>query len=301
MSMTLAQFWAQYKPEQLGVAKVVGSYAVGLSVLPVKQTLDLVFSFGKETSLGDVSARVINQPFDDTRPSTISPQTEAMVILGKKVLTDHLLADGHADARPNEQSRATRAVATRADDLLFNGDGSAAYHQFNGYRARCVDAQLIAAGVNGAQLTLAMFEDTVDQVVDQGNGRHAFMSRAAYRALKRLILSKAGGSAVMDVVGEVQKYEDITLHVTGKKLDGTPLLNFNETQGSSAVASSLYVMAPGGDDVELSGIKLLQATNGISVIEEGIKDSMYTDAITFAFGIGVFDDSAIARLCGILK
>ena len=217
------------------------------------------------------------------------------------MLTDHLLADNHEDARPNEQARATRAIATRADDLLFNGDGSIAYENFNGYRARCLGGQLIAAGANGAQLTLAMFEDTVDQVVDQGNGRHAFMSRATYRALKRVILDKAGGAAVLDVTGEVQRYEDIVLHVVGKKLDQTPLLNFNETQGNSAVTCSLYVVAPGGADVELSGIKLLQATNGISVIEEGIADSMYRDQVSFAFGIGVFDDSAIARLCGILK
>ena len=118
MPQTLAQFWASQKPEQLGVAKVVGAYAVGLSILPVKKTADLVFNFGKETSLGEVSARVINQKFADAKPSTISPQTEAMAILGKKVQTDHLLADNHDDARPNEQARATRAVATRADDLL---------------------------------------------------------------------------------------------------------------------------------------------------------------------------------------
>jgi hypothetical protein len=298
---TLTNFWAGAKPEQLGVAKVVERYTKGVSVLPVQKSADLKFDFGKEVSLGGVAARVINKPFGDAKGSVIKPDSEAMVILGRKVATDHLLADNHPDARPNEQARATRAVARRADDLFFNGDGTEAYEHFNGLKARCAGDQVISAGDNGGALTLELFDAVIDQVVDQGNGRHSFMNKNVYRQLKKCILAEAGGAALVDVAGEVKQYEDVQLHIIGDKLTNKPILDFDEKQGNSEVTCSLYVLAPGNEDVELSGVKLLQASNGIQVLPEGMRDAQYIDLVEFAFGIGVFDDTAVARLKGITK
>lgn len=303
--LTLAQFWAANgQPQQQGVAKVVEKYSKLAARLPVKKVQDLKYAYGKEKSLGTVVKRVINKAFGEGKGSTVDPQEERMQIIGRPVKTDHLLAGMHPEARADEQARATRAIAREADDILLNGDSAAAADTINGLKARCLGNQLIWAGDNGAALTLAMFEAMIDATVDQGNGKLAVMNKTLYRQLKRLILAEAGGAAVMDVTGEIAKYEDTELLVIGDKNAEAPpapsVLAFDETRGNSNATASMYCIAPGNDDVELSGVKLLQATNGISIIEEGIRDSMYCDVVEFAFGLVVYDDTAATRLGGLL-
>lgn len=305
MPITIPQFFAATgQPLQTGLAKIIERYSKVAPLLGVKQIPTLAYTYPKETSLGGVGTRIINQPFGTIEGGSVTPQGESVVIGGRPVKTDYRLNELQPTARAGEISRAMRAVTRWMDDQIVNGvaaNSTPQAQQMNGFRARCAGKQLLSAGLDGGQLTMDLFNSLVDAVVDQGHGIHVIMNKTLYRKFKYIVLGEAGGAALTDVTTELAKYENVQLHVVGEKLDGTSTLDFNETQGASNITASIYAFAPGNDDIELSGCKLLFASNSIEVIPEGTRDSMVVDVLECAFGLAVYDDTAIARLQGVLK
>lgn len=302
MPITIPQFFAATgQPLQTGLAKIIERYSKVATILPVRKIGELVHKYAKETSLGGVSTRVINQPFADVAGGSVAPAEEAIVLGGRQVQTDYRLNQMKPEARAGEIARAMRAVTRWMDDQIVNGNATVDADNLNGFAARCTGDQLIEVGENGGQLTLDLFDETVDAVIDQGAGVHAIMNKPTYRKLKGLILDQASGAAVADVTGTVPVYEGVQLHVVGDKLDGSPALDFDETQGTDDETASLYIFAPGNDEIAESGVKLLMASNSIEVVEEGTRNSMVIDVLELAFGLAVYDASAVARLKGIAR
>jgi hypothetical protein len=301
MPQNINSFFAQYAPEIAGVAKVIERRSKLASVLPVKPIDTLTHKYGKETSLGGVSRRVVNQPFANVAGGVVTPAEEPIAIIGRQVKTDHRLAKASATSRGDEHTRATRAIAREMDDLLITGDQATDPTAINGLRCRCTGPQLIWAGVNGGAYSIELLEGLLDAVEDQGMGKVIVMNQNIARRHNALVRGMAGGATIADVTMPIPTYEGNRLLVIGDKVNGSPIIDFNETRGSSNQTTSVYCFAPGIDDVEFSGVKLLMASNSIEIVEEGVRDSFYIDQLEVAFGLAVYDDTAVARLGGLVK
>jgi len=286
---------------QIGIAKIIEKYTKLASRLPLKVIDRLTYEFGKETSLGEVGKRAVNQPAPDNNPGTVTPQSEPIIMLSRKIKTDHRLASLNPNARGEEAARGTRAIARVMDDELVNGNRSTDATSINGLLTRCTGSQLITVGDNGAVLHADHLQAALDAVQDQGNGKLIVLSRPIYRQLVANIMTTAGGTTVAEMTSELPMFEGSPIIILGDKLHGTPILGFTETQGTDDETASALVIAPGNEDVELSGVKLLMASNSIETISEGIRDSQHIDVLEVAFGLAVYDDTAVARIRGIAK
>ena len=300
--LTLLQFFEQSgQAAQIAVARIIERYAKLAPILPIRSLGHLVHLYNRETSLGEVGRRAVNQPAPDSAPGNTSPVNDPLIMLTRKIKTDHRLAQLDPNARGTEAQRGTRAIARVMDDAIINDNRMDNIDNLLGLKQRCVGSQLIETATNGATLTVEHVEAALDAVQDQGSGKMLVMSRPAYRQLVADVRSNAGGATVADVTSEIPVYEGAKIVIIGDKLDGTSILGFTETQGSNAETCSALVIAPGNDEVELSGVKLLMASNSIELIDEGTRDSMKIDVLEIAFGIAVYDDTAIARIKGIAK
>jgi hypothetical protein len=287
-------------PGKMGVAKAMERYTKLAGRLPTRSVGEMLrHDYAKEVSLGEVGRRLINQPAPDTKPGILSPVSEPLVMLSRKNKTDHRLAKLSPQARVDEIARGSRAIARQMEDDLLNGAGKTG--SIDGLLARCSGSQLIVPETNGTLLEIEHIEALVDAVQDQGNGKLLVMNKPCLRQLTRKIRGAAGGATVADITSEIPRFEDVQIVIIGDKLDGTPVLDFDEKTGTANETASILCLAPGNEDVELSGVKLLMATNSIEIIDEGIRDSFHYDALEVAFGLAVYDPSAVARLKGIKK
>jgi hypothetical protein len=286
---------------KMGIAKIIERYSRLAPILPIKQIDNLTHKFGREVDLGEVGKRQINQPAPETQGSTLVGDEEPIIMLTKKIKIDHRLIALQPNAEGDELARGTRAVARQWDDELVNGDRSDDATSINGLLVRCTGDQLIETADNGDELEIDHVEAALDAVVEQGNGKLILMSRPVYRQFIKKVRAAAGGATIADVTGEVPMYEGARIVVVGDKLDGTPLMGFTETQGTNEETASALVIAPGNSDVELSGVKLLMASNSIEIVPEGIRNSQRINVLEVAFGLAVYDATAVARIKGIAK
>lgn len=287
-----------------GIAKAMESRMSIGKQLPVKQISNIEFRYAKEVSLGQVARRVINKNFAVVPGGMLVPEAEPIAILGRATQIDRRLASADPNARGNELARAGRAIALDADDLVFNGDRAKAATDINGLVSRCKGDQhvvLEGAGGNGGALTLGYMHLLIDAVEDVGAGRDVYLNKPLWRAFKGLVLAEAGGASLADVSSEIFQYEGVRFRPVGKGLDGKPLLDFDETQGTNNETASIYCVAPGAPDVELSGVRLLLASNSIEIVEQGNVGSMISDVVEYAFGLAIFDQTAAARLSGVTE
>ena len=297
MSKTLIQYAAQYDPGVQGLARIIAGTSIFIELLPVEPVVGLVHRFGSLTYEGGVATRSLNDPFPATQGSVTSPGAERVIIAGAQAKTDVRLAR----SRPDEIARRTRAVSRFVDAQIIRGEGVIAQQRLIGLNTALSGDQVMSGGdlgANGSHLHLWMFNALLDAVEDQGPGRFVVMNRDCARQLKTELTGDAGGATVADFTGEIGEYEGVKLHVAGKDHDGNPLLDFNETMGTCDATASMYAFAPGTDEAA-TGVKILLATNGIQLIEEGIRDSQYVDTIELAFGRAIYHPKAAARLKGI--
>jgi hypothetical protein len=296
MSMTLMQYAAQYDSGIQGLAKIISGTSVFMELCLVEKVDGLTHRYGTLTYEGAVATRSLNNPFPETKGSTVDPGSERIIIAGAQAKTDIRMER----ARPDEIARRQRAVSRFIDAQILRGEGKKDQTRLIGLRDALPAAQQIPAGDNGAALSLDLFHALLDAVEDQGAGRFVLMNRSCQRALKDLILAKAGGASVADFTGTVGQYEGVKLVVAGKDHDGEELLDFDETQGSDEATASMYCIAPGTSELR-TGFKLLMASAGIQLVPEGIRDSQFVDGIEVAFGRAVYHPRAAARLKGIQK
>jgi hypothetical protein len=294
MSKSFIQYAAQYDPAIQGLARIIAGTSICMELLPVETVEGLVHRFGSLTYEGGVGTRALNAPFPATQGSTTSPGAERVIIAGAQAKTDVRLVK----ARPDEIARRQRALSRFVDAQILRGEGATNQQRLVGLNTALTGDQVIECGDNGEHLALWMFNALLDACEDQGAGRFVLMNRDSARQLKTELTTEAGGATVADFTGEIGKYEGVDLHVAGKDHDGDPLLDFNETQGTSDVTASMYCFAPGTDEAA-TGVKILLATNGIQLIEEGIRDSQHVDTIELAFGRAIYHPKAAARLKGI--
>ena len=151
---------------------------------------------------------------------------------------------------------------------------------------------------NGAALTLDLLDQALDAVAGSNDRKFIVCNKVVRRKVTALLRAAAGGSAISEIGPQAREYDGATIEVLDEDGDESPILSFDETQGSSNVTTSLYVIRPGGD-VDGEHVQGLIGADLIEHVAVGLQGTYFTDIVEANMGLGMFHPRSAARVKGI--
>ena len=315
MALTLAES-AKLSQNQLqrGVLETFVQVSPVLDRLPLMPIEGNAFAYNEEATLPGIEFRAVNSAYAEST-GAFNQKTETLVILGGDADVDRFLAQTRGnvnDQRAAQTSMKVKAASYKFQDAFINGDTGVDANSFDGLKKRLTGGQVIATGTNGVAIqtddnTRHGFFDNLDALQALVPGAQAENS-AFY--MNASILAKARSAARrltmydqrIDSFGrQVSTYNGIPLLDVGQKADGSLIIPQTETQGASAIASSIYLVKFGSDEAD-QGVTGL-TNGGVDVRDLGEIDAkpVMRTRIEFYCGLGVFGGKAAARLTGVLN
>lgn len=300
MAISLVDFVNQTdQPRKRFLVQKVTNEGVMMRVLKFIPVDGFSYEYSTQETLGGVAFRALNENYTpDT--GVVNPAVESLRIFGGAVKTDHQLVikQGGA-ARANSILAKTRKAALFYDKYVIDGDTAINGKQFPGLNARLTGNQVIEAGANGAELSLAMVDDLIDRVAGTAEQKLLVTNKADRRKLKSLLLGAAGAASIADFGPSLSTYDGVRIEVIDEDGDEQPILAKDETQGSSNVTSSMYCIRP-GSDVDGEYMQGLISGKIIDQYESGMEGVFHVDIVECNAGLALFHGRAAARLKGIL-
>lgn len=224
--------------------------------------------------------------------------TTRLRILAGDVDVDNFLQETESDV--NDQTSLQIAGKAKAlgrlyHDALVNGDSGVNAKSFDGLKKTVTAGQTIAAGTNGAALTLSMLDQLVDQVPLGADC--IMMRRGTLRAFRGLMRAASGTSAaeyMMPAFGRPM------LTHNGLPIIINDFLPSNEVKGTSgAVCTSIYAMRLN----EADGVHGLYGGDAAGIRFEDVGTVQNKDAkrlrLKWYAGLAVKSTKSLARLEGI--
>jgi len=185
---------------------------------------------------------------------------------------------------------AAKSVARKFEDTVIVGDVSVDSNSFDGLRILAVAAQELTMGANGAALTLAKLDETID-LVFPGKPDILLMSRRSRRKLKALLTA----STHYVESGETS-FGRMVMFYDGIPVIASSFQPNDETEGTETAASSIYGIKF-GEDVGVFGVQ-----NGdIEVVNIGQLETKDGSRVRIRWytGLGLAQNKGLARLRGI--
>ena len=320
MAQTLAQS-ALLSENQLqrGVLETFVLNSVVLDRIPFMDIEGNAFAYNEELALSAVEFRAVNAAYTEST-GTVQQATESLVILGGEADVDRFIVQTRGnlnDQRAVQTNMKVKALTYKFQDSFINGSTGVDANSFNGLKMRVTGGQVIAAATNG--LAVLGGDDAARQafldVLDAGiaavpgingdNGAiyvNANILSKLRSSLRRLNLYNETVQALTaDMQRNVLTYAGIPVLDIGQKTDGSLILPQTETQGSSNVTSSIYVVKFGEDETDRAVTGL--TNGGVQVFDLGMLEtkSVYRTRVEFFCGLGVFGPRAAARISGVLN
>ncbi len=259
--------------------------------------------YNQEQSLPGIGFRGVNESYTEST-GVINPQSEALKIFGGDLDIDLALeAMQGTEVRTAQVAMKVKAARLKLEKTIIKGDSTSDVNSFDGIQARIPSgsSQLISNATNGAALSLDKLDeliDSVDETVSSGSPI-LIMNRTLRRKLSAAnrVASAVGNLTYsQDGLGRQQyTYNGVPIIDLDTDETGTDILQFNETQGSSTLCSSVYCIAPGAQGATLI------TNGGIAVRDLGELDSKPVRRIRVEayLGMAIFHPRAIARLAGV--
>ncbi len=315
MAVTLADYAMQSSdPYEKGVVKRFTQTSDFLKVVPFEQISGSTYTYRIEEVAPGVSWRDVNEPYPEST-GVIAPRTESLMILGGDVFVDNFIrrtqrkSGDSFDVEAQQYDMKARSLAREVERAAFEGDPLVDPSEMMGLRARLTGSQVISAGTNGATLTLAMLDSLIDAVGMDLGPLHLWMNKTNRRKITNL-MNAAGSSVVINYSMEergkindlIPAYQGIPIHVVEDSFDFSTLLGFDEIQGSSSIASSIYVTAMSKD----MGVHMLYNGDGPTVDVKVVGQTLLSAApgqvgrIEFYPGMAIKHPRAAARLRGVI-
>lgn len=239
---------------------------------------------------------------DDAITESSAQYTEIVTklrILAGDVDVDKFLLETMSDT---EDQLATQ-IATKVKVLgrayqnsLVNGANGTNPKEFDGVKALTTAGQTIAAGTNGAALTLGMLDQLVDTVV---NGPDCiFMRSGTRRAFVNLL--RTVGSGADAVTMQLPNFSRPVLTHNGTPIMVNDFLPSNEAKGTSGnVCASVYAVRMN----ELDGLHGLAGGSAAGIRVEAVGTVQNKDAIRtrvkWYCGLALKSTLSLARLEGV--
>lgn len=297
--LTLTE-WSKLNPDplQAGVVEIFARENPVLAALQFQNIAGNSYKYNREQTLPGIAFRDFGEGYTEST-GVILPQTEALRILGGD--SDYDTAQIAMQTCDNNTRAVHDAMKAKALSLtwlrtFFAGDNSTNPKEFDGLARRLTGNQVISAGTNGAQLTLDMLDGLVDAV--SGEPSQLLMNKALRRKVTQLARGTSNLNWAVDDFGrQVAVYAGIPIGIVEDGADGDPILDFDETTGTSSVTSSIYAVKFAPDTFH--GIQ----TAPVSVRDLGEiadKPALRTRIEWFS-GIVIKHPRAAARLSGVLQ
>lgn len=299
MAISLLDFANQTRsPMRRGIVQEITNESVFLRVLRFVPVDGFAYTYNRQQTLGGVAFRGLNDAYAEDA-GVVNPQVETLSIFGGEVRTDRQIVNKQGDvARANAIAAKVKKAGLFFDRYVLKGDPAVDPLQFYGLNARLGGAQVLPVATNGGPLTLTLLDQALDAVVGSNAKKVIVCNKNVRRQVTALVRAAAGGAAVSDVGQQAREYDGAPIYVLDEDGDESPILAFDETQGSSNVTSSLYVIRP-GSDVDGEHVQGLIGSKMIEHVSVGLLGTFYSDLVESAMGIGMFHSRAACRVKGI--
>ena len=299
MAISLLDFANQTQaPLKRGVVQEITNESLFLRRLHFVPVDGFSYSYNRQKTLGGIAFRGLNESYaNDT--GVVNPMVETLSIFGGEVRTDRQLVNKQGDAvRANAIAAKVKKAGLFFDRYVIKGDPAADALQFYGLNARLTGAQVLTTGANGAPLTLDLLDQALDAVAGANDRKMIVCNKVVRRKITALLRAAAGGSAISEIGPQAREYDGAPIEVLDEDGDESPILAFDETQGSSNVTTSLYVLRPGGD-VDGQHVQGLIGANLVEHVAVGLQGTYFTDIVEANMGLGMFHPRAACRVKGI--
>ena len=299
MALTLLDFANQTQvPLKRGIVQEITNESVFLRRLRFVSVDGFAYSYNRQQTLGGIAFRGLNESYtNDT--GVVNPQVETLSIFGGEVRTDRQLVNKQGDVvRAGAIAAKVKKAGLFFDRYVIKGDPGIDPHQFYGLNSRLTGGQLLEMGVNGGPITLEKIDEALDKVPGSNDRKFIVCNKVVRRKITALVRAAAGGSAMSEIGPQIREYDGAPIEVLDEDGDETPILPFTETQGSSNVTTSLYIVRPGSE----SDGHYVQGLIGAKLIEHvavGLLGTCYSDIVEANMGLGMFHSRAACRVKGI--
>jgi hypothetical protein len=289
-------------PMRKGLIQKITNTSIFLKILQFVVVDGMQYEYGEQATTGGIAFRKLNEGYA-AEVGVVNPKVEKLGIMGGLVQTDRQFTNKQGDrVRASAISAKVQRAGLFYDKYVIQGDPASDPNQFLGLNARLTGNQVLSAGTNGGALTLSMVDQLLDAVVGPNSEKVLVTNKVDRRSIKQLVVAAAGGAGVTDVGAALPNYDGATIHTIDEDGDDQPILTKTETQGSSAVTSSMYCIRP-GKDPEGEWVQGLVSSKMIEVIPPpagGPVPTAVYDLIEGMLGLAVFHGRSAARLKGIL-
>lgn len=278
-----------------------------LEQLPFTPIHGNAIEIGVEVDLPTPEYRDVN----DTYSRSFGTDTKRMFgvsILGGEVFVDNYLLKVRANkinAKAKQYGKFAKAMSRTFDKTFFDGTGAS--KDFKGINALIDEGlgQKLAAGANGAALTLDMLDQAKDLIRSQASADAWLCNRTHRRKVTSLARSTYSGVSLIDIGTDVfgrqvTEYDGVPLRIIGDDISGSALLGFDETQGTSDVTSSMYAIAF-GEDENVSGLSGLGGSLEVQDFGETESAPGHLGRVEWYPGIAIYNPFSVVRVHGILN
>jgi hypothetical protein len=266
-------------------------------LMPFSQTSGKAYIYNRENTLSEATFIDPNEVVTEGAATFTEVTTKLRILIGD-VDVDKFLDEVNSDT----SSQKATQIALKAKGLgrafrraLINGDNGVDAKSFDGVQALVSEnaGQIIAAGANGAAVTLSMLDDLIDKV---DNGADALMMRrATWRAIKALHRAAGGNTGAML---QVENYGVMPAH------DGIPVI-INDfipvdlVQGTNSASTAIYAMRLN----EIDGLHGLWGGRDAGIRFEDIGTVQNKDAtrsrLKWYCGVALKSTKSLASLNGV--
>ncbi|MEE8336975.1 MAG: phage major capsid protein [Dehalococcoidia bacterium] len=294
MALTLAE-GAKLSNDVLveGVIDSVINDSPILQRLPFVEIVGNGLTYNRENVAPTAAFYAVGEAWTEDTPS-FTQVTTTLSILGGDADVDNYLARTRNNVQDLEAAVVelkAKAVQRKFDDTVVNGDTASDTEAFDGVDVLCTAGQTVSMGVNGAQLTLARLDETIDRVRG-GKPDALLMSRRTRRELNAL--ARAAGSGV--VVNEQDEFGRMVSFYDGIPIGVNDYISDAQTQGTSSDASTVYALQYG--EGALLG---LTGPGGLTVERIGSLETKDATRIRVKWyvSLALFNELKLSRLVGV--
>lgn len=297
---------------QRGVIETFVQESPILDRIPLLTIQGNAYAYNEEATLPGVAFRSVNEAYTEST-GTVNQKSESLVILGGDADVDKFIVQTRGnlnDQRATQTRMKVKAAAYKFQDTFFNGDVTVDTKSFDGLKKRLTGAQVIDAATNGMGPVAGGhdFFDVLDAAIARVSGINGsngaiYANAGAIARIKSSARRLGGVEMVRDALTQkmVQTYNGIPLLDPGQTAAGVDILPQTETQGSSSVASSIYVVKFGQDEGDKAVTGLTNGGVMVDDLGQLQEKPAYRTRIEFYCGMAVFGGKAAARIRGVLN
>jgi len=238
-----------------------------------------IYRYNLEEALPGVAFRGLYETYTPT-VGLINPQFEVTKAMGGLIEVDRKLLREQGEAGANRhRTMQIKNMAIRYSIAFIKGNATAtANREFDGLQSRLTGRQLIVQAANGAALSLNTLDDAISRTMNptvifcnrQMVNRFSQAMRDQSVAGNINFIPNTGPGALQGFGQQVLTYNGLPVIDYGEDETGENIIEFNEVQGSSSDATSVYVVSfePGMvEGIQSTDIEVeLDAQNGKATV-----------------------------------